>query len=286
MPPSVPNLCPPSLNPKPPQCVDDITSIEPLLLESATTEANDAEPTVANVLNTTRMYTANVAIASAGESSGEVSVTIGSTEAEPTVEVINTAGAIESSEPSAAAEPIAAEPTEAKVINTAAIPMAHGAIDEAQILLDSARDAAKAVADAVANPDASNWGTDSHGQLGTAPVEWTVELVDGKCPADYWLDGPVCRRCAQGHVRAVSLPTAACRITLTNVSGHVAAYQHFTNFLVKFDLLFDSSLTLISLYLGNKHRRAMPPARSVRPARSGEDWEVQKGLGASGFLEK
>lgn len=84
---------------------------------------------------------------------------------------------------------------------------AAGIMSDSDILFASARDTARAAADAVKDPASSNWGTDEHG-LETEPVVWTVDIgADGKCPAGYYVDARVCRRCAQGHVRAAEETT-------------------------------------------------------------------------------
>ncbi|KAI8471802.1 MAG: hypothetical protein J3K34DRAFT_416256 [Monoraphidium minutum] len=78
--------------------------------------------------------------------------------------------------------------------------------EDHDIIAAASRDTARAVEDAVRDPASSNWGTGSKG-LETVPVVWTMEPQDGKCPAGYYLDTGVCRRCAQGHVRAEGAAT-------------------------------------------------------------------------------
>jgi hypothetical protein len=46
----------------------------------------------------------------------------------------------------------------------------------------AATDTAGAVTDAVAHPDANNWGTNAKGALEARPVVWTVEAKAGACP--------------------------------------------------------------------------------------------------------
>jgi hypothetical protein len=95
------------------------------------------------------------------------------------------------------------------VARTASIPLPEplhllgGLLDDATLLAAAARDTAAAVAAAVAHPESETYGTNSvSGLLEKLPVVWTVNPpADGGCPSDYYLDGPVCRRCAQGHVR-------------------------------------------------------------------------------------
>ena len=90
---------------------------------------------------------------------------------------------------------------------TAASPAGSGvreyALNDAAILAAAASETAAAVADAVAHPDANNFGYDANGSLAQLPVTWTkAPQPAGACDAGYYADGPLCRRCPQGYVRA------------------------------------------------------------------------------------
>jgi hypothetical protein len=139
----------------------------------------------------------------------------------------------------------------------------------------AAADTAGAVADAVAHPDANNWGTNAKGRLETRPVVWTVEPKDGACPlrcaarrargalwvgprraaagpnssppcschhpqptplcprphppspppppSSYHMDGAVCRRCPQGHVRGAA--DADCKICLPGTFSDMELHE-------------------------------------------------------------
>jgi len=79
-------------------------------------------------------------------------------------------------------------------------PDAAGLLAEAELMLTSAKESAAAAAEAVLHPEDSNYGTGAAG-IEKLPIVWTTEPVDGKCAAGYSLEGPLCRRCAQGFVR-------------------------------------------------------------------------------------
>jgi hypothetical protein len=74
-------------------------------------------------------------------------------------------------------------------------------LSQQELYFDAARDSAKAVREAVADPGATNFGTGPSGVPEKVPVVWTLPPVGGACKAGYFLDGRLCRRCAQGHVR-------------------------------------------------------------------------------------
>ena len=100
---------------------------------------------------------------------------------------------------------------------------ADAALKNAAALADAIRESAAAVAEAAAHPEESNFGRTEKG-LQRLPIAWTVSArADGACPAGYALDGKLCRRCPQGHVRAEG--EAACKICAPGTWADVAQQQ-------------------------------------------------------------
>jgi hypothetical protein len=88
---------------------------------------------------------------------------------------------------------------------------AAGPMPQQKLLFDAALDSARAVRQAVQDPEGTNFGTGQSGAAEKVPLVWTLQPDNGgACLPGYFLDGRLCRRCAQGHVRGGS--ETECRI--------------------------------------------------------------------------